>query len=186
MSHNHAADIEADILELSAKSEHVFVVCDTEVSADLVLLDVFCTDDYDDFRFILQLLEHIELAVRLEARQNSAGVIIIKQFTSEFEVKLVSELSYALLDLFGLYPKIFFVIKSRFHTECKVNFSYPLLQYLFAISRPLTFIILPLYRSQISYSVTIAGRYAFLEIVVSYMQKKGLADRQPFRLQVEP
>ena len=55
-------------------------------------------------------------------------MVVVKELASEFEVKLVSELRYALLDLFGLNPQIFVIVKSRFHTECKDNFSYSSLQ----------------------------------------------------------
>ena len=50
-------------------------------------------------------------------------MIVVKKLSSELEVKLVSELSDTLLDLFGLYLKILLVIKSRFHTGYKDNFS---------------------------------------------------------------
>ena len=55
-------------------------------------------------------------------------MIIIKKLTSELEVKLVTELRNALLDLFGLYLEILLVIETRFHTEYKDNFSYFFLQ----------------------------------------------------------
>ena len=52
--------------------------CDSEVSTHLILFDVLGTDDYDDFRLILKLLEHVKLAVRLEAWQYTAGMIVVE------------------------------------------------------------------------------------------------------------
>ena len=78
MGHHDAAYIEAYVLELTAQTEHVLVVCDSEVAADLVLLYVLGTDNYNDFSLVLELLEHIKLAVRLEARQHTAGMIVVE------------------------------------------------------------------------------------------------------------
>jgi len=57
--------------------------------------------------------------------------VVIKELSSELEVKLVSELSDPLLDLLRLYLKILVIVKSRFHTECKDNHYPATLQALF-------------------------------------------------------
>jgi len=61
------------------------------------------------------LHQHTQFAVRQETGQHTTGVIIIKQFTSEFKIQFVTELSDALLDLFGLYLEILLVIETYFH-----------------------------------------------------------------------
>ena len=78
MGHDNAADIETYVLELSAKAQNVLVICDSEVSTDLILFNVLRTDHYDDFCLILKLLEHVKLAVRLEAWQYTAGMIVVE------------------------------------------------------------------------------------------------------------
>ena len=64
---------------------------------------------------VTQLAEHSELAVGLKTGQDAACMVVVKEFASEFEVKLVAELSYALLDVFGLNFEIFLVVKTVFH-----------------------------------------------------------------------
>ena len=78
MGHHHAADKETDLFELALETKHIFVIGDSEVSTYLVLFDVYRTDYNDDFCLILKLLEHIKLAVRLEARQHTACVVVVE------------------------------------------------------------------------------------------------------------
>ena len=120
---DHSADIKSDLLELCTETEHVLVVSYSEITPHLVLFNVQSTYHQHNLSLFFQLKKHLELAVRLKTRQYAARVIVVKQLSSKLQIELVSELSYALLDLFGLYLKIFFVIESRFHTEYKGNFS---------------------------------------------------------------
>ena len=128
MSDYDTAHKQTDIFEFRAKSQDILIIGDSEVASHLVLFDVDGTDDHKNLCLISQLKQHLELTVRLKTGENSACVVVIEKLTSEFEVKFVSELSYSLLDLFGLYLKILLIVKSRFHTECKDNFSSPSLQ----------------------------------------------------------
>ena len=124
VGNDHTAHIQAHLLEFATQAEHIFVVGNAEVATHLVLLNVFGTDHKQDFRTIAQLHQHLQFSVRLESGQHTTGVIVIKQLTSKFKVKLVAELGYALLNVFGLYLEIFLVIKTMFHTECKFNSSF--------------------------------------------------------------
>jgi hypothetical protein len=122
VSDYNAADIQSYLLKLCTKAQYVLVIGDAKVSSDLVLLYIQCADYHYHLSLILELKQHLKLTVRLETRQYAACVIVIKKLTSELEIKLVSELSDTLLDLFGLYLKILVVIESRFHTEYKDKF----------------------------------------------------------------
>jgi hypothetical protein len=47
-------------------------------------------------------------------------MMVVKELASELKIKLVTELSYALLDVFGLYPKILVVVKSVYHNGLQI------------------------------------------------------------------
>ena len=100
MGDHHAADQEAPVLELRAEPQDIHVIGDAVVGPHLVLLYVIGTDDNDDLRAVAELLEHPQLAVRLESRQDPAGVVVVKQFASKLKIELVPELGYAFLDVF--------------------------------------------------------------------------------------
>ena len=75
---DNAVDAEAAVHEFVPETEDIHVVGDAEIRPDLVLLDVHGADDDDDLRVILHLHEHLELTVRLEARKDAAGVVIVE------------------------------------------------------------------------------------------------------------
>ena len=112
---DHAVHAEAAGHELVPQAQHVHVVGDAQVAADLVLLDVHGADHDDDFKIVLQLVEHLELAVRLEPGEHAAGVVVVKQLAAEFHVQFVAELGDALLDVLGLDLEIFLVVEPVFH-----------------------------------------------------------------------
>ena len=95
-----AADEKAPADELCAQAQDIHVVGDAVVGAHLVLLDVVGTDDDDDLGAVAQLLEHPQLAVRLESGQNPAGVIVVEKLAPKFQIEFVSELGNAFLDVF--------------------------------------------------------------------------------------
>lgn len=95
-----AADEKAPADELCAQSQDIHVVGDAVVGAHLVLLDVVGTDDDDDLGTVAQLLEHPQLAVRLESGQNPAGVIVVEKLAPKFQIEFISELGNAFLDVF--------------------------------------------------------------------------------------
>jgi hypothetical protein len=55
---------------------------------DFVLLNVESTNDDDYFGTGTQLLEHPELAVGLESRQYSAGMIVVEKLAAKLQIKL--------------------------------------------------------------------------------------------------
>ena len=95
---HHAAHQKTALNEDIAQTQDIFVIRDAQVAPDLVFLNVNCTDDNDDFCVVLQLREHTQLAVGLESRQHTTGMEIVIQLPAKFQIKLVAELRYALLD----------------------------------------------------------------------------------------
>ena len=125
VGYHHRAHHESPVLELAAKAQDILVVGYAEVVADFVFLDVDRADYNDDFCLVAQLLEHPQLAVGLESGQNAAGMVVVEKFSSELKVELVSELGYALLDVFGLNFEIFLVIKTVFHNGLQIYSFFP-------------------------------------------------------------
>ena len=120
-----AVDAEAALHELVAQAQHVHVVGDAEVVADLVLLDVDGADHDHDLQIVLQLVKHLELAVRLESRQHAAGMVVVEEFAPELHVQFVAEFGDALLDVLRLDPEILLVVVPVLHkNRIKVNTGY--------------------------------------------------------------
>ena len=42
-------------------------------------------------------------------------MIVVKKFSTKFQIKLVAELRYAFLDMLRLYSEIFLIVESVFH-----------------------------------------------------------------------
>ena len=101
--------------EFIPEAQHVHVISDAEVASDLIFLDVYGTDDNDDFGIVFHLKEHLELAVRLKSRQDAAGMVVVKQLPAELHVKFVTELRNPLLDVLGLDLQIFLVVEPVLH-----------------------------------------------------------------------
>ena len=88
MSDDNRPHHETTVLELTTKAQHVLIVSNAQVGTLLVLLYIGCTNHDNNLDAIADFLEHAQFAVRLETRQNSAGMMIVKKFTAQFEVKL--------------------------------------------------------------------------------------------------
>ena len=112
---DNAAYIESLLLKLTDETQYIHVICDTQITSDFILLYICCTDYNDDFRYIRELHEHLQLTVRLEARQNSGCMVIIKQLTAKFQIQLVSELTDSLLNMLRLNLQILIIIKTYSH-----------------------------------------------------------------------
>ena len=115
MRNHHGAHHEPDVLELCTEPQDILVVCNPEIAAHLVLLDVKRTDHLHDFRTVAQLHEHPQLAVRQKAREHTRRMIVVEQLPAELHVEFVAELCDTFLDLFRLNPEIFLVVKALFH-----------------------------------------------------------------------
>ena len=84
------------------EAEQVHVVGDTQIAADLILLDIARIDDDHDLHLFAQRFQHCDLGIRRKTGKNSGGMIIIEKFASELQIKLASELGDPLLDVTGL------------------------------------------------------------------------------------
>ena len=113
--HADAAHEQAHALEGVDEAENVEVVGDAVVAAHLAADDVLRADDDDDLGLLLELQQHLQLGVRLKARQHAGGVVVVEQLAAKLEVELVVELCDALPDVLGLHLKIFRVVKAFFH-----------------------------------------------------------------------
>ena len=61
--------------------------------------------DYDhNLGLVSNLLQHTELAVGHEARENAACVMVVEELASEFKIELIAKLLNPLLDMFRLNP----------------------------------------------------------------------------------
>ena len=115
-----AADIESDGTERVDQAHDVQIVGDAEIAPALVHFNVGCVDGNDDLRLLLELQQHLHLAVRLEAGQDARGVIIVKKLAAEFQIELAAEMRDALQDPFGLQLQILLIVKSNFHKSFPV------------------------------------------------------------------
>ena len=92
-------DIQPPVLELGSKTKDVLVIGNADISTHLVFYDIFGTDDNHQLRQIAQLHQHLKLAVRRESGQHTRSVQVIKQFSPEFQIQFVAELSDPLPDV---------------------------------------------------------------------------------------
>ena len=60
-------------------------------------------------------MQHLQLAIRLEAWQYAAGMVVVKKLATQFKIKLVAKLTYPFTDVFTLDLEIFLVVESYFH-----------------------------------------------------------------------
>ena len=111
-AHHHTAHIEAHAPEDVDQPQHVVVIGDAQVPPDLVFLDVCGVDGNEDLHVVLQLLEHPDLAVRLESRQHPGGVVVVEQLAAELQIQLAAELGDALFDLLGLGGEVLLIVKT--------------------------------------------------------------------------
>ena len=98
------------------EAENVYVVGNSQIRADLVLLNISRVDGDDNLSLICQLKEHPELAVWGKTGEHPGSVIIVKQLSAEFQIKLVAELSDSLADVIGLHFQILVIIESCSHS----------------------------------------------------------------------
>ena len=115
LRHADAAHKQADALEGIDQAQHVHIVGDAVVTAHLVGDDVLGADDDDNFGLLLELQKHLQLGIRLKARQHAGRMVVVKQLAAKFQIELIVKLGDTLPDVGGLHRKIFVVIKSDLH-----------------------------------------------------------------------
>src|SRR5699024_10637423 len=112
LSDHDAAHVQILLPVRLDQAENIRIICDAEISADLIFLNIFCADRDHDLSLAAQFLEKAELAVRSEAGQDSGRVVIIEKLASELKIELIVELADPVTDVFRLHLQIFFVIKT--------------------------------------------------------------------------
>lgn len=108
------------LLTLKDQAEVVVVVSakdieSSKIRADLAGLDVLGGHHHDHFGLILEGQKHLHLRVRLKPRQHTAGVVIVKQFSSEFQIQLVTERIDSFTNFFRLHLEVLIIIESSVH-----------------------------------------------------------------------
>ena len=114
MGDHHTADKETAIAKSINEAQCIQIVSNAEITAVLIALNIVGADGDDDLRFILHAHQHTHFGIRLETGQHPAGMVIIEELAAEFKIKLSAEASDPFPDLFGLFIKIFIVIKPDF------------------------------------------------------------------------
>ena len=114
---DHAAHVQSNVAEGIDQPQHVRVVGDAQVAAQLVFLDVVGVDDDHQLRLILEVQQHTHFAVRPEARQHAGSVVVVKQLAAQLQIQLAAELADPFQNMLRLHPGILLMIKTDFHTR---------------------------------------------------------------------
>ena len=137
-----AAHIQAKVAEHIDEPQHIHIIGDAQIAAELVLFDVTGIDDDYYFYLFLHLQQHPQLAVRLKARQYPGCMIIIVQLSAEFQIQFASKFGNALPDMLRLHAKIFVIVKTdRLHPLSSFPTNYRGFQYFCPIRKSYSFII---------------------------------------------
>ena len=123
VGNHHTSHHEVATHKLIAQTKHIFVVSDAEVGTDLILFDIIGAHHNDDLDRVAQIAQHAELGVGFETRQNARGMVVIKQFATQFHIELAIKLGNALTNVFALDLEIFLVVESYFHIQVYGLFS---------------------------------------------------------------
>ena len=113
--HADAAHEQAHALEGVDEAENVEVVGDAVVAAHLAADDVLRADDDDDLGLLLELQQHLQLGVRLKARQHAGGVVVVEQLAAELQIQLAAKLGPPRRDMLRLQLQVLVVVESDLH-----------------------------------------------------------------------
>ena len=112
---HHAAHIHPDAAECIDQTQYIGVVGDAQVAANLAFFNVIGIDGHHQLRLILQVEQHGYLAVRLETRQHTRCMKIVKQLSAQLQIELTAECGNAAANVIRLHPRIKIMIESRTH-----------------------------------------------------------------------
>ena len=94
----HAAHIQTVAAECVDEAQYVHVVGNAQVAADFVLFNIAGIDDQNDFYVLFHLHQHVDLTIRLKARQYPGSVIVIEKLAAELQIKFAAKLSDSFFD----------------------------------------------------------------------------------------
>ena len=112
---HHRTYGETTLHKFGAKTEHIFIIGNTQVGTYLVSLNIFGTDDNNYFKSVAELREHFQLGVGFKARKDTASVVVVEEFSTQFKIQLAVELRNTFTNVFRLNAAIFVVVKSNVH-----------------------------------------------------------------------
>ena len=87
---HHAAHHKPLFCECFCKAQGIHIVSYAQIAANLALFNILGADNYHDFCFILQLKQHLKLAVRLKAGKHPCSMVIVKKLAAEFTNSLAN------------------------------------------------------------------------------------------------
>ena len=67
------------------------------------------------FQLVAQLRKHPQLRVGAETWQHAAGMVVVEEFATQFQIQLAVKLCYPLTNVLALYLQILLVIKANLH-----------------------------------------------------------------------
>ena len=109
---DHGADVQADAPKGVDQAEGVVLIGDAQIAPALGALNIVGRDGNDDLGLVLHLQQHLDLAVRLKAREHPGGVVVVKELAAEFQIQLAAEFADAVADVLRLELYIFLVVKA--------------------------------------------------------------------------
>lgn len=86
---NDGRDVEASLAHVVYILKGLIIIGQPEVASDLTFLDILRADTENEFSFIAESPEHLDLCVHVEAWQNAGCMMVITQFTAKFEIEPV-------------------------------------------------------------------------------------------------
>jgi len=93
--------------------ESVRIIGDAEVGPYLFSFDIPRKNTQQDVRLVFKLLQKAHFDIRIIARQHPGCMIVVQQFSAEFEVKFVVGHLGPLQNFSSLFFQVFIVVKSR-------------------------------------------------------------------------
>lgn len=111
---DHAPDVEAIGAEGVDVAQHVVLVGDPEIGADLVAEEILGVDHHHDLHLVGEAGQHHDLVVRGETRQYTGGVHVVDELSPELQIELAPELPSPGFDAFPLESQVFFPVESNF------------------------------------------------------------------------
>ena len=112
LGEHHVFREEPPVAEHIDEPQHIIFVGDAEVCADLMTFQILRVDADEDFHIVFDVIQHRDLVIWSETRQNAGGVVIIEELATHLQVELSPELLPALLDVRGLEFNVLFAVET--------------------------------------------------------------------------